>query len=72
MFQFREENTALQAAKVLAVYERIPVLVMTRGMLNVFSIGPWNSRSILFQLVCHLTSSKSPGFQVSPEPERHT
>ena len=60
MFQFREENTALQAAKVLAVYERIPVLVMTRGMLNVFSIGPWNSPAI-HQAGRHMATVNSSG-----------
>jgi hypothetical protein len=60
MFQFREEDTALQAAKVLAVYERTPVLVMTRGFLNVFSIGPWNSPSI-HQAGRHMATVHSTG-----------
>lgn len=60
MFQFREEDTALQAAKLLAVYERTPVLVMTRGMLNVFSIGSWNSPAI-HQAGRHMATVHSSG-----------
>lgn len=46
MFQFRREDTAFRAAKLLAVYERTPILVMARGIMDLFTIGPVNSRAV--------------------------
>jgi hypothetical protein len=40
MYQFRREEMALQAAKLMAVYERQPIVVMARGFMNLFTIGP--------------------------------
>jgi hypothetical protein len=40
MYQFRREDMALQAAKLLAVYERQPILVMARGFMGLYTIGP--------------------------------
>jgi len=47
MFQFREEDNALQAAKFLAVRNMTPIVVMSRAGLNVFSIGQPSSAAIL-------------------------
>jgi hypothetical protein len=46
MYQFRREDTALQAAKLLAIYEREPVFVMARGIMDLFTIGPRNNAAI--------------------------
>jgi hypothetical protein len=46
MYQFRREDTALQAARVLAVYEREPILVMARGTMRLFTIGPRSSAAV--------------------------
>ena len=43
MYQFRREDMALQAAKILAVYETQPIAVMARGFMGLFTIGPLNS-----------------------------
>ena len=43
MYQFRREDMALQAARVLAVYETQPIAVMARGFMGLFTIGPLNS-----------------------------
>lgn len=37
---------ALQAARLLAVYESQPVLVMARGLMDFFTIGPMNSAAV--------------------------
>ena len=42
MYQFRREDMALEAARLLAVYERQPIAVMARGLMNFFTIGPIN------------------------------
>ena len=39
MYQFRREDIALQAAMLLAVYERTPDMVMARDSMDLFSIG---------------------------------
>lgn len=46
MYQFRREDMALQAAMLLAVYERTPVMVMARGGSDLFSIGPINQAAV--------------------------
>jgi hypothetical protein len=46
MYQFRGEDMALQAAMLLAVYERTPVMVMARGSMDLFSIGPTNNAAV--------------------------
>jgi hypothetical protein len=46
MYQFRREDMALQAATLLAVYERKPILVMARGIKDQFSIGPISNAAI--------------------------
>jgi hypothetical protein len=46
MYQFRGEDMALQAAMLLAVYERTPLMVMARGSMDLFSIGPTNNASV--------------------------
>lgn len=43
MYQFRRQDMALQAARLLAVYERQPIVVMARGLMNLFTVGPINS-----------------------------
>jgi len=40
MYQFQREDTALQAARFLTVYERAPILVMARGLRALYTIGP--------------------------------
>ncbi len=39
MFQFREVETAVQAAKMLAFRHAVPIFVMARTAGDVFSIG---------------------------------
>jgi hypothetical protein len=46
MYQFRREDMALQAARLLAVYERQPIAVMARGLMNLFTIGPINNAAV--------------------------
>ena len=46
MYQFRREDMALQAARVLAVYETQPIAVMARGFMGLFTIGPLNSAAV--------------------------
>ena len=46
MYQFRTGDTALRAARLLAVYERTPVLIMAREKMGLFTIGPLNSSAI--------------------------
>ena len=46
MYQFRREDMALEAARLLAVYERQPIAVMVRGLMNFFTIGPINSAAV--------------------------
>ena len=46
MYQFRREDMALQAAKLLAVYERKPIVVMARGFMDLFTIGPINNAAV--------------------------
>lgn len=46
MYQFRREDTALQAARLLAVYEGEPILVMARDIMHVFSIGARNNAAV--------------------------
>jgi hypothetical protein len=46
MYQFRREDMALQAARVLAVYERQPIAVMARGFMGLFTIGPMDSAAV--------------------------
>ena len=46
MYQFRREDMALQAAKLLAVYEREPIVVMARGLMSFFTIGPINNKAV--------------------------
>jgi hypothetical protein len=43
MYQFRREDMALEAARLLAVYERQPIAVMARGLMDFFTIGPIDS-----------------------------
>jgi hypothetical protein len=38
MYQFRRQDMALQAARLLAV--RQPIVVMVRGLMDLFTIGP--------------------------------
>ena len=40
MYQFRREDMALEAARLLAVYEIQPIVVMARGFMSLFTIGP--------------------------------
>jgi hypothetical protein len=46
MYQFRTEDMALQAARLLAVYERQPIVVMARGLMDLFTIGPINTAAV--------------------------
>jgi hypothetical protein len=46
MYQFRREDMALQAAKLLAVYERQPIVVMARGLMDLYTIGPINNAGV--------------------------
>jgi hypothetical protein len=46
MYQFRREDMALQAARLLAVYESQPIVVMARGLMNFFTIGPLNNAAV--------------------------
>jgi hypothetical protein len=46
MYQFRREDMALQAARLLAVYEREPIVVMARGFMALFTIGPLNNTAV--------------------------
>ena len=46
MYQFRREDMALQAARLLAVYEAQPIVVMVRGFMGLFTIGPINSAAV--------------------------
>jgi hypothetical protein len=46
MYQFRREDMALQAARLLAVYERQPIIVMARGLMDFFTIGPINNAAV--------------------------
>ena len=46
MYQFRREDIALQAAMLLAVYERTPVMVMARESMDLFTIGPSDNAAI--------------------------
>ena len=46
MYQFRREDLALQAARFLAVYEAQPILVMARGLMNFYTIGPINNAAV--------------------------
>ena len=46
MYQFRREDMALQAARLLAVYERQPIIVVVRGFMNFFTIGPINNAAV--------------------------
>ena len=46
MYQFRREDMALQAARLLAVYETQPIAVMARGFMNFFTIGPINNAAV--------------------------
>ena len=43
MYQFRREDMALEAARLLAVYESRPIVVMARGLMDFFTIGPIDS-----------------------------
>jgi len=46
MYQFRREDMALEAARLLAVYERQPIVVMARGLMDFFTIGPMDSAAV--------------------------
>ena len=46
MYQFRRQDTALQAARLLAVYERASVLVLARGIMALYTIGPLNNAAV--------------------------
>jgi hypothetical protein len=46
MYQFRREDMALQAARLLAVYERQPIVVMARGVMSLYTIGPMNNAAV--------------------------
>jgi len=46
MFQFRQEDSALQAAKLLAVREAAPILVMAPLSVDVYSIGPRHNAAL--------------------------
>ena len=46
MYQFRREDMALQAARLLAVYERQPIAVMARGFMGLFTIGAMNNVAV--------------------------
>ena len=46
MYQFRTEDMALQAARLLEIYERQPIVVMARGLMDLFTIGPINNAAV--------------------------
>jgi hypothetical protein len=46
MYQFRREEMALQAARLLAVYERQPIVVMARGIMDLFTIASLNNAAV--------------------------
>ena len=47
MFQFSKEETALEAAKFLAVHQATPIFVMARWPMEVYSIGPRCSAALM-------------------------
>jgi hypothetical protein len=46
MYQFRREDNALEAARLLAVYEREPIVVVARRHMNLYTIGPLNNAAV--------------------------
>ena len=46
MYQFRREDMAFQAARLLAIYEGQPIVVMARGLMDFFTIGPISSAAV--------------------------
>src|SRR4026207_2430868 len=46
MYQFQTEDTALQAARLLAVYEGAPVLGVARGRGARYTTGPLNNAAV--------------------------
>ena len=46
MYQFRREDMALQAARLLAIYETQPIVVMARGLMDFYTIGPINNVAV--------------------------
>ena len=46
MFQFKTEDAAIQAARLLAIRQARPILVMVCAGCYVFSIGPWENMAV--------------------------
>ena len=46
MYQFRREDMAFEVARLLAVYEGQPIVVMARGLMDFFTIGPINNAAV--------------------------
>ena len=46
MYQFRREDMAFEAARLLAGYEGQPIVVMARGLMNFFTIGPIHNAAV--------------------------
>jgi hypothetical protein len=46
MFQFTTEDAAIQAARLLAIRQARPILVMVSNGGHVFSIGPWENKAV--------------------------
>ena len=46
MFQFKTEDAAIEGAKLLAVREAEPILVMARAAADVFNIGRRNNAAL--------------------------
>jgi len=46
MYQFRRQDMSLQAARLLAVYERQPIVMMARGFMDLFTIGPISNAAV--------------------------
>jgi len=46
MYQFRRQDMASQAARLLAVYERQPIVMMARGFMDLFTIGPITNAAV--------------------------
>jgi hypothetical protein len=46
MYQFRREDMAFEVARLLAVSEGQPIVVMARGLMDFFTIGPINNAAV--------------------------
>lgn len=73
MFQFRKEDAAIQAARMLAVRQAEPILVMVRTSGDVFSVG-LSTNAALLEAGRHLATVHSSGqvdYEACRRPEPH-